>query len=42
MAAEVKNINNWMTVAGMRKFRWPAKISALKIDDWVKRMTEWM
>uniref|UniRef100_A0A0M3HXK6 T2SSC domain-containing protein n=1 Tax=Ascaris lumbricoides TaxID=6252 RepID=A0A0M3HXK6_ASCLU len=29
------------TEAGMRKFRWAAKISALKKDDWIKRITEW-
>uniref|UniRef100_A0A0M3IA98 Reverse transcriptase domain-containing protein n=1 Tax=Ascaris lumbricoides TaxID=6252 RepID=A0A0M3IA98_ASCLU len=37
----VTEVKDWVTKAGMRKFRRAAKISALKKDDWVKRITEW-
>uniref|UniRef100_A0A0M3HWZ1 Endonuclease-reverse transcriptase n=1 Tax=Ascaris lumbricoides TaxID=6252 RepID=A0A0M3HWZ1_ASCLU len=29
----VTKVKDWVTGAGMRKFRWAAKISALKNDD---------
>uniref|UniRef100_A0A0M3I4T5 Reverse transcriptase n=1 Tax=Ascaris lumbricoides TaxID=6252 RepID=A0A0M3I4T5_ASCLU len=37
----VTKVKNWVTEVGMRKFRWAAKISALKNDYWVKRIIEW-
>lgn len=33
-------VEDFVTEAGMRKFRWAGKISAIKNDERVKRITE--
>ena len=37
----VTKVKDWVTEGEMRKLRCAAKISALKNEEWVKRITEW-